>query len=165
MITSTNGKKIKSPQLCSIPKSKCLLIIISLCFQLASATYAQDSLIKTAPGSSPDTNKTTVSEDSSTVSNIAPATYPGGKTEWLMYLVRNVVVPEELRGTKFNRSIVVKFTVDEKGRLRNFEDRGNDILKKEAIRVVKASGKWKPASSNSKPIASECERSITFQWN
>jgi hypothetical protein len=165
MITSTVGNKRGAHQLFSIQKSKWQLIVISLCFQLASTTYAQDSLIKTTPGSSPGTTKTNVLEDTSTVVNILPAAYPGGKTDWIMYLVRNLVVPEELRGTKFSRSIVVKFTVDEKGRLRNFEDPGNDILKKEAIRVVKASGKWKPAYSNSKPIASECERSITFQWN
>lgn len=72
------------------------------------------------------------------------------------------MMPEEMRGLKFNRSIIVKFTVDEKGKLKNFEDAGNDPLKKEAIRVVKTSGKWIPAHSNSKPIASESECAITF---
>jgi hypothetical protein len=166
MTTFTFANKKISHRPFSIQKSKWLLIIISLSLAFASTTYGQDPLKNATAGSSIDTlENTKATEDSKTVVNVVPAAFPGAKTEWLRYLARNVVIPEEMRGAKFSRTIVVKFTVDEKGRLKNFEDAGNDVLKKEAIRVVKGSGKWIPAYSNSKPIASECERSITFQWN
>ncbi len=135
MITSTYKDEKLSCLLFYIEKGKCLIIIIWLCFQFASANYAQDSSKKPTAVFSPDTNKNThVSQNSSTVVNIIPAAYQGGKTEWIRYLVHNLVLPEEMRGTKFTRNIVVKFTVDTKGRLKNFEDAGNDVLKKESFR-------------------------------
>ena len=166
MVTSNYAKKIISSVLIT-KQNKCLLIIFWLCFHYIPSAYSQDSSIRTPAANALDTNEASkkVSEDSAYVVNFTAAAFPGGKTEWIRYLVHNLSVPEEMRGTKFNRSIVVKFTVDEKGRLKNFEEAGNDTLKKEAIRVVKASGKWIPAYSNLTPIASECERKIIFQWN
>lgn len=113
-----------------------------------------------------DTNQANILDTVPRESNYTPSSFPGGSSAWTKYLMRNLIVPEEARNIKFDGSIVVTFTVDEAGKLKDFKaSDGPDALRSEAIRIVKKSGRWLPAYSNGKPVSSSCKQAITFKLN
>ncbi len=90
------------------------------------------------------------------------AEFPGN---WLSYLEKTVKYPEE--SIRFNESgtAYVSFVVELDGTITDVEVKNKNIsksLQKEAIRVVKASPRWKPGSKNGEPVRSTKIVKINF---
>ena len=99
------------------------------------------------------------------------ASYPGGATDWTDFIERNIRgdVPRNLGARPGNYNAAVRFIVEPDGSLSNFEpitDQGYG-MEEEIIRVLKKSGKWKPALNNkdgeTKPVRAYRTQPVTFQ--
>ena len=148
---------------------KSLIVIIMLVLQFKNTGFAQQNTSPKVPDkidsihSSTD-NKTTVAGGDSSV-NDSYATYPGGDKAFFRYLIQNLSVPQYYT-QKTDVSIIVTFTIDESGKLSNFHaSDGPGPLKKEAIRLVKDSGRWIPAYKDGKQTTSERQQKISFKLN
>ncbi|MEO5997884.1 MAG: energy transducer TonB [Chitinophagaceae bacterium] len=98
------------------------------------------------------------------VSTRTDSEFPGGKSAWLRYLFKNFRYPKEAMDNNIQGLVLVKFIVDEKGRVKNVDALiGPKELRQEAARVIKQSGRWIPAKVNGKAVSSEKEQSITFK--
>jgi len=96
---------------------------------------------------------------------IEEAEYPGGQEGWLNYLNTNFKYPREAADKNIQGTARVQFKVDEHGMTRDFtllEDPGS-ILGTEALRVLKSSGKWLPATLKGHPVASYKIQPIVFK--
>jgi TonB family protein len=95
-----------------------------------------------------------------------PAAYPGGMDAWKQYLQNNTSYPEAAYSKKIEGVARIEFTISEEGFVTNVaalnELKGG--LTEEAIRVIKASPKWNPATLNGKPVKYRLVQLITFQW-
>lgn len=90
--------------------------------------------------------------------------YPGGKQGWMRYLIQHLRYPPSAMNNNIQGTVIVKFIIDEKGRLKQLEAISGPIeLRQEAIRVIKESGRWMPAKENGKAVQSEKEQVITFK--
>ena len=90
------------------------------------------------------------------------ATFPGGDNAFTFYLIRNLRMPENYT-ERINVIIRVTFTIDTSGNLKDFvASDGPKDLQKEAIRVIKTSGKWLSAYLDGKPITSQRTQNIRF---
>jgi protein TonB len=62
-------------------------------------------------------------------------------------------------------TVVVQFIVDKEGNVSDVEAlSGPAPLQKEAIRVIRLSGKWEPAIQNGRPVRSYKKQPITVHW-
>lgn len=80
------------------------------------------------------------------------AAYPGGVNSWNTFLERNILGDvATVNGARPGKyEVAVRFTVEPDGNLANFEpltDQGYG-MEEEVIRILKRSGKWKPAINN-----------------
>ncbi|MBO9594561.1 MAG: energy transducer TonB [Niabella sp.] len=92
------------------------------------------------------------------------ARYPG---DWLHYLTTNLrgEVPVEGGADPGNYQTIVQFVVDVEGNVSDakiIKDPGFG-MGNEALRVIKKSGKWKPAMMNGKNVKAYRKQPITFQ--
>jgi protein TonB len=98
-----------------------------------------------------------------------PAEFSGGVNAWIDYLQKNMKTPDRFLNLyskrKYKGTVVVNFVINTSG----FVDRifienscewSTDM---EAIRVLKASPKWKPAVQNGKNVLYRHRQSLTFQ--
>ena len=61
-------------------------------------------------------------------------------------------------------AVVVEFVVDQDGNLSNVQAiSGPEELRREAVRVIKKSGKWNPAIQNGRPVKSYKKQPIIVQ--
>jgi len=91
--------------------------------------------------------------------------YPGGDKAWLKFLMMNLQYPQQALPNGTVGNVVVQFTVDEKGRVKDVKPLtsfGNG-LEKEAVRVVKASGRWHPGIQNFYLVKGSKKVSILFR--
>ena len=108
----------------------------------------------------PENTTNIIRQDTSTAVYDTPPTYPGGQSGWLRYIVQNTKFPPGAT----DGQVAVTFTINEKGRLSNFAAiSGPEKLKREAIRLIKNSGRWNPASLNGSPVTAEKVLRITFR--
>ncbi len=73
--------------------------------------------------------------------------YPGGADAWSAYLKNNMHYPKEA----INGTVIVQLLVDQEGNVQDAECVSGPVtggLREEALRLVKASGKWHPAIQN-----------------
>jgi periplasmic protein TonB len=94
------------------------------------------------------------------------AEYPGGTAAWLRFLNKNLRFPADSGGKRISGVVRVNFTIDEYGNVCNVEAvSGAKILGAEAVRVIKKSGKWKPAMlyKNGRHIKSYKTQPIVFR--
>ena len=94
------------------------------------------------------------------------SSYPGGTNGWMKYLIETFRYPEQAQKKGIQGAVVVRFIVDEKGKLSDVEaisgpKKGG--LREEAVRVVKQSGKWLPAVQNGRAVKSYKQQSIVFR--
>ncbi len=70
------------------------------------------------------------------------------------FLAKNVNYPEAALKQKVEGRVVIKFVIDEKGRITDaiVERNVNPALDAEALRAVKKMPNWKPATNNGKPV-------------
>ena len=92
------------------------------------------------------------------------AEYKGGVSAWLQFLNTNCKYPEEAVNSEISGTVKVKFVVEKDGSVSNVEAMsGPEILQKEAIRVIRASGQWEPSSLNGHTIRSYKIQPIVFK--
>lgn len=96
-----------------------------------------------------------------------PATYPGGNEVWNKYILDSINYPEIAQKNKTQGEIRIKFTVEKDGLITNVEALNTlkDSLTEEAIRVIKAGSKWKPATLGGLPFSYTIVQPITFMLN
>ena len=126
---------------------------------------------------SPANNKTIPSKDSTYLIQLVgketpPAyqkmpEYPGGDVALLEFINRNFNYPMDALDKEIQGKIIVQYFVEEDGSVSNVSIKqriaNNDYgLNKEAIRVVKLLGKFKPGMVNGKPTRTQLEVPINF---
>jgi periplasmic protein TonB len=89
--------------------------------------------------------------------------YPGGKLAWERFLVKNLHYPKTALEKGIEGKVVVKFVVDKEGNVSGIEVlSGAEELRDEAMRVVRKSGRWKPAIQNGYNVASYKIQPVVF---
>ena len=80
--------------------------------------------------------------------------FPGGELALRKYIAENVRYPEMAKENDIQGTVYVRFVVDTDGSVKNVEViRGVDqLLDKEAIRVVQSLPKWKPGKQRGKAV-------------
>lgn len=93
-----------------------------------------------------------------------PATFPGGINAFLSYISANVNYPEEAKKANISGKAYVQFTVAADGSLSDISVLRSPGygLAEEALRLIKASGKWVPAKSHDTNITSKFVQPIAF---
>lgn len=79
-----------------------------------------------------------------------PAEFPGGVEGWLKYLTANLKYPKKALRKKAQGAVKVQFVVSKDGSVSQvaaLNDPGYGFAE-EAIRVIRESGRWKPAMQN-----------------
>ncbi|MEO5591738.1 MAG: energy transducer TonB [Chitinophagaceae bacterium] len=92
--------------------------------------------------------------------------FPGGQSRWLYYLSKNMVYPE--RGMQANKqgTVVVQFIIDLEGHVISSQitQSVEYSLDQEAMRLIKHSPTWKPATQDGKKVKSYKKQPITFRF-
>ncbi|MDP4253708.1 MAG: TonB family protein [Bacteroidota bacterium] len=94
--------------------------------------------------------------------------YPGGQAAWIKYLIANARYPQDAAEKKVEGKVMLRFRVDADGSVSDIREIGEDPghgLGAEAIRLVKASGKWLPAVKGGKPVVAYKIQPILFLLN
>ena len=135
------------------------MLLVPLFLTLAERSLAGDS---SASARTPDILQDT-SLNGDTVS--VKAQFPGGPAAWTKHLLMNLRYPPEAFQKGIEGTVFLHFTVDEKGKIRDIETRGaaDRVLKAEAIRILRAGGKWVPSTKNGKSLPSTVEQPIVFK--
>ncbi len=119
------------------------------------------------------TNETTSSTSDSTKTRSREAfevveqmpEFPGGTQEMYRFLGKNIRYPAEAVRGDVEGKVVITFTVNEKGRIRNPQvtQSVGDGIDEEAMRVVLNMPTWQPAQQNGQPVPMEYVLPIDFQ--
>lgn len=97
--------------------------------------------------------------------NVNEPQYPGGIEEFYKFVGQNFKIPEEASKNKIKGKVDIEFMVEKDGSLSEFKivkDLGYG-LGNEAIRILKLSPKWIPASQDGKPVRVSYSLPITIQ--
>lgn len=83
------------------------------------------------------------------------ASYEGGPAAWQRFLIKNFHVPQEAISEETGGTVIVEFVVDKEGNVSNVQAiSGPEVLRQEAVRVIKKSGKWNPGNQNGRKVNS-----------
>ncbi|MDN3671553.1 M56 family metallopeptidase [Flavobacterium branchiarum] len=112
-----------------------------------------------------EAEKETLNLLSNPTQNTTKPEYPGGIAEFYKFVGKNYKMSPEATKNKIKGKVFVKFFIEKDGSLTDFKilrdlDYGTG---KEAIRVLKLSPKWKPATINNKPARIMYSLPITIQ--
>ena len=94
------------------------------------------------------------------------AEYPGGAAAWNRFLNKNLKFPTDSSGNGIAGTVVVKFFIDEDGKVCDVEAvSGPAVLGEEAVRVIKKSRKWIPGKlyKNGRHIKSYKKQPVIFR--
>lgn len=95
------------------------------------------------------------------------AAFPGGSDAWRDFLVRNLrgEVATKNGAPPGTYTTIVQFIVDREGKVSDVKALTNEGygIEQEAVRVIKTSGKWKPAMVNGRSVKAYRKQPITFQ--
>lgn len=90
------------------------------------------------------------------------STYRAGMAAWQRFLLKNFRVPDADDAETGDATVVVQFIVDKEGNVSDVVAlSGPADLQKEAVRVIRLSGKWEPAIQNGRPVRSYKKQPIT----
>jgi TonB family protein len=90
--------------------------------------------------------------------------YPGGAHGWMRFLNKTFRYPDEAVEKEIQGTVVLQFIVEKDGSLSAIEAlSGPDVLKAEALRVIKQSEKWRPAMQNGVVVKAYHKQPITFR--
>lgn len=134
------------------------LVCIACCVTATAAAFSLP--LKCSADTVPENITTNINrQDTLSALYDTPSSYPGGQNGWLRYIVQNM----KFSTGAIEGQAVVTFTVDEKGRLSNVTAiSGSEESKREAIRLIKHSGRWIPATLNGSAVTSQRVQRITF---
>ena len=91
--------------------------------------------------------------------------FPGGQTELIKYLQKNLRYPAAARENGIEGKVVLQFVVDETGNISDIQtvrDIGGGCAE-EAIRVVKSMPPWKPGKQNGNAVKVYFKLPVTFK--
>lgn len=94
--------------------------------------------------------------------------YPGGIMEFYKFIGQNYKVPAEINKQKLNGKVYLQFMIETDGSLTDIHvirDKLGYGAGEEAVRVLKLSPKWNPASDQGKPVRVMYNLPITVQSN
>jgi protein TonB len=92
------------------------------------------------------------------------SSFPGGPNAWKRFLIKTLRYPSEAEAEFIQGAVAIKFIVDENGVVSNVTAISGPIeLRSEALRVIKASGKWIPAVQNGRLVKSYKTQVIVFR--
>ncbi len=93
------------------------------------------------------------------------ATFPGGLDAWRKYLSKKINYPEIAQEHETEGIVKISMTVQKSGSVTDVYALidAKDSLNEEAIRIIKASPKWRPATDNGHPTVCRFVQRITFQ--
>lgn len=129
--------------------------ILTLFLLLASsALHAQNTKAKTS-----DDNRDQVFTKVETQSG-----YKLGRSAFMRYLQKSMRYPQDAREKNISGKVVVKFIVTKLGTVSEVEAiSGPDLLRAEAVRLVKESGEWIPANQCGRYVKSYKTEEIEFK--
>lgn len=141
----TNFKKLKS-------------VIVFLLVMTAMPTFAQENQ---------KGNQVTQTSDPIFERPDKMPEFPGGMTECLKFLNKNMKYPKEAQMNGEQGRVILKFVVDRKGSITDIEvvRSVSPSIDKEAIRVIKKMPKWNPGIVNGKPVRVRFTVPIMFRLN
>jgi periplasmic protein TonB len=93
------------------------------------------------------------------------AAYPGDSEAFQRYLSLHMHYPFDARHNEIQGTVIVQFVVNKDGKLSDIQATGGPTeggLREEAVRVIKQSGKWKPAIANGQKVKSIIKQPIVF---
>ncbi len=93
------------------------------------------------------------------------AEFPGGLEAMYKWIADQLKYPEECIAKNIQGRVTTQFVVDIDGSITDIKvlKSPDDLLSQEAIRVVKAMPKWKPATYDSKPVRSNLRIPLNFR--
>lgn len=92
------------------------------------------------------------------------SSFPGGSSGWMRYLSKNFKYPQQAQEQEIQGLTIIQFIVEKDGSLTDIHAiSGQDILTKEAVRVITQSGKWIPAQQHGHIVRSYKKQHITFK--
>jgi len=94
------------------------------------------------------------------------AEFPGGRPAWTQFLNKNLQYPDAAINKEIQGDVIVQFQIDEQGNVSDVKvlsgpKKGG--LREEAIRMIRISGKWKPAIRNEKEVKAIKKETISFR--
>ena len=80
--------------------------------------------------------------------------FPGGMQALMSYIGNNVKYPDEASKKKVEGKVIVEFVVKKDGSVADAKviSKTNEMLNKEALRVINAMPKWKPGKNKGKVV-------------
>jgi protein TonB len=94
------------------------------------------------------------------------ASYPGGDTAWIRFLNHTLRYPDDAVNNEIKGVVWVQFIVHSDGMVTDVQAIAGPTkggLREEAVRVVKASGKWAPGMQNGRIVRSYKKIPIEFR--
>ena len=92
--------------------------------------------------------------------------FPGGVNAFVLYLQKNLRYPMKARKNGIEGRVLVQFVVEKDGRISDIDvirSSGNEMLDKEAVRVIHSMPRWKPGSNKGKPVRVSYTAPINFR--
>lgn len=110
--------------------------------------------------------KTADGEEVLTVCDELPI-FPGGMQKLFQYLGENIQYPEEAQKNEIEETIILAFFILKDGSVSEIKvlKGENELLKKEAIRVVEAMPKWTPGKQKGEPVNVRYVMPVSFKLN
>jgi TonB family protein len=98
--------------------------------------------------------------------NLTKPIFPGGIDALYGTIKQNIRYPKELADKKISGMVMVKFTIDSLGWVKNpiIIKTLHPLLDQEALRVVSSLPRWVPATKNGELMSSEMVIPITFKF-
>jgi TonB family protein len=133
-----------------------LILLLTVSFVLPNVIRAQS---RPAPDTSykEDYDKTFTKVE-------VEAAFPGGNSAWRDFLYTHLVYPKQAVSKKIEGVVVVQFIVDYEGNVSSFVAlTGDSILQEAALKAMKESPKWIPATQNGRKVRSYKKQPIVFK--
>jgi protein TonB len=91
--------------------------------------------------------------------------FPGGASEFMKWLTKNLHYPAQAQQRKLQGKVVAQFIVNKDGSISNIElvKRVDPSLDNEALRVLRLMPRWKAGQQNEKPCRTQVCIPIVFK--
>lgn len=95
----------------------------------------------------------------------SPAKFPGGNTAIQKFINENLKYPEEAKSRKLEGTVVVTFSVDSMGKVKDTKVSSSVhyTLDEEAVRCIASLPEWEPASRDGRPVESSYIMPVVFK--
>jgi TonB family protein len=95
----------------------------------------------------------------------SPAKFPGGNAAIQKFINENLKYPEEAKSRKLEGTVVVTFSVDSMGKVKDTKVSSSVhyTLDEEAVRCIASLPEWEPASRDGRPVESSYIMPVVFK--